>query len=94
MIKNKFPNIALQILTNGKNFADFAFAKNSVLTSPVDTLYAIPIYSGNPELHDEIVCSKGSFNKAIYGILNLYRLQQNIEIRIVITKKIIEIYLI
>lgn len=87
MIKNKFPNIALQILTNGKNFADFTFAKNSVLTSPVDTLYAIPIYSGNPELHDEIVCSKGSFNKAIYGILNLYRLQQNIEIRIVITKK-------
>lgn len=38
-------------------------------------------------MHDEIVCSKGSFNKAIYGILNLYRLQQNIEIRIVITKK-------
>ena len=33
------------------------------------------------------MCSKGSFNKAIYGILNLYRLQQNIEIRIVITKK-------
>lgn len=86
-IKKKFPNIGLQVLTNGKNFADFDFAKNSVINSPIDTLYAIPLYSANPELHDTIVRSRGSFNETVYGILNLYRLRQNIEIRIVITKK-------
>lgn len=86
VIKKKFPNVALQVLTNGKNFEDFDFAKKSVINSPIDTLYAIPLYSGNPELHDAIVRAKGSFNKTIHGILNLYRLQQNIEIRIVVTK--------
>lgn len=86
-IKKQFSNVALQILTNGKNFADFDFAKKSVMNSPIDTLYAIPLYSGNPEIHDIIVRSKDSFNKTVYGILNLYRLRQNIEIRVVISKQ-------
>lgn len=85
-IKDKFPKIALQVLTNGKNLSDFAFVKKCVLNSPVDTLYAIPLYSGNGALHDKIVGAKGSFEKSIYGILNLYRLYQKIELRIVVTK--------
>ena len=86
VIKDKFPKIALQVLTNGKNLSDFAFAKKCVLNSPIDTLYAIPLYSGNGALHDKIVGVNGSFEKSIYGILNLYRLYQKIELRIVITK--------
>ena len=86
-IKDKMPNVALQVLTNGKNFSDFDFAKQSVLNAPVNTLYAIPIYSGNSKLHDNIVCSNGSFTKTVKGILNLYKLKQNIELRIVITKQ-------
>lgn len=86
-INRRFPYIALQILTNGKNFSDFNFAKKAVLSSPIDSLYAIPLYSAAPWLHDDIVGVKDSFAKTINGIQNLYRLKQNIEIRIVITKK-------
>jgi His-Xaa-Ser system radical SAM maturase HxsC len=86
-LKSKFPSVALQVLTNGKNFADFEFLKECVLNSPIDTLYAIPIYSGNSKLHDSIVGSKGSFNKTVTGILNLCKLKQNVEIRVVVTRQ-------
>lgn len=54
--------------------------------SPIDTLYGIPLYSGSFELHDSIVNSVGSFDKTIKGILNLYKLRQNVEIRIVVNR--------
>ena len=87
LINKKFPNVALQVLTNGKNFSDFDFTKNCVIASPIDSLYGIPLYSGNPSLHDEIVRTRGSFEKTVKGIINLYKLKQNIEIRVVITKQ-------
>lgn len=85
-IRNKNPKVALQVLTNGKNFSNLSFAKECVINSPIDTLYAVPLYSANDTLHDRIVRSKNSFKKSVTGILNLYKLKQNIEIRIVITK--------
>ena len=85
-IKEKFPKIFLYVLTNGKNFSDFQFLKQCVVTSPVCTTYAIPIYSSNTNKHDYIVGNRGSFKKTINGIYNLYKFKQNIEIRIVITK--------
>ncbi|MBR4908671.1 MAG: His-Xaa-Ser system radical SAM maturase HxsC [Acidaminococcaceae bacterium] len=87
LIQKKYPHVSLQVLTNGKNFSDFQFSKQCVLNSPVDTLYAIPIHSGNSALHDKIVRTKNSFVLTIQGIINLYKLKQNIEIRIVITKQ-------
>ena len=85
-VQKKFPSLALQVLTNGKNFKEFSFSKRCALNSPVNTMYAIPLYSSNSSLHDEIVASKGSFEATISGIMNLYRLKQTVEIRIVITK--------
>ncbi len=87
LINKKFPNVALQVLTNGKNFSDFDFTKKCVISSPIDSLYGIPLYSGNSSLHDKIVRTKGSFEKTVKGIINLYKLKQNIEIRVVITKQ-------
>lgn len=84
-INLKFPEVALQVLTNGKNFSSFTFAKECIINTPIDTLYAVPLYSANDVLHDKIVRAKDSFKKSVTGILNLYKLKQNIEIRIVIT---------
>lgn len=85
-IKNKFPDVYLQTLTNGKNFVDFNFTKDCVINSPRKTTYAIPLYSANSQVHNHMVGAKNSFQNTIKGIYNLYRFKQNIEIRIVITK--------
>lgn len=85
-INKQFPNVFLYVLTNGKNFSNFDFVKQCVLNSPLRTTYAIPIYSPNVKKHDYIVGAQGSFKNTIYGLYNLYKFKQNIEIRIVITK--------
>lgn len=86
-IKEKFPSVYLQVLTNGKKFSDFGFTKKCVLGSPRKTSYAIPLYSANSQLHDHIIGVKSSFLNTIKGIYNLYKFKQEIEIRIVITKQ-------
>ena len=82
---SKFPSVPIEMLTNGKNFDDFKFAKSCVLAHP-RTTFCIPLYASYSEKHDYIVGADGSFEKTIKGIYNLTRLRQNIEIRIVILK--------
>jgi len=82
---SKFPSIYITMLTNGKNFDDFDFAKQCALANP-NIKYCIPLYAASSEKHDYIVGTKGSFIRTINGIYNLIRLKRPIEIRVVIMK--------
>lgn len=81
----KFPATPIALLTNGKNFDDFNFAKKCVITNQ-NVTYCIPLYASYARKHDYIVGSKGSFQRTINGIYNLIRLKSKIEIRIVLIK--------
>ena len=48
---------------------------------------AIPIYSDNEKIHDEITRTYKSFKQAVLGIRNLLNDNVDIEIRIVVLKK-------
>ena len=50
-------------------------------------MVGIPVYSDDPELHDYIVQADGAFDETIQGIINLKRLNQKVEVRIVIHKQ-------
>lgn len=82
----KFPSVPVAMLTNGKNFDDFDFAKRCALAN-YKTTYCIPLYASYSEKHDHIVGSVGSFVRTLNGIYNLIRLRQSIEVRVVILKQ-------
>lgn len=74
------------VLTNGRNFSNFGFAKEAVLAAPQNIIFAIPLYSFSSNIHDKHAGTPGAFKETVAGILNLYRLYQKVEIRIVVTK--------
>jgi MoaA/NifB/PqqE/SkfB family radical SAM enzyme len=49
-------------------------------------MVGIPVYSDDPTLHDYIVQAKGAFDETMLGIINLKRLKQKVEIRVVLHK--------
>jgi His-Xaa-Ser system radical SAM maturase HxsC len=82
--KEHLPKTSLMILSNGKKFSDFNFAKKLALVEHPSIFIAIPLYSDIDSIHDNIVGIKGSFFETITGLHNLAVLKQKIEIRTVI----------
>ena len=86
LTKSYLPRTAIHILSNGRSFKDPAFAEKYAQIELPDAMIGIPIYSDDPSLHDYIVQAQGAFDETLQGILNLKRLGQKVEIRVVIHK--------
>ncbi|MEX5493446.1 His-Xaa-Ser system radical SAM maturase HxsC [Pseudomonas asgharzadehiana] len=86
LTKSYLPRTAIHILSNGRSFKDPAFAERYAQIELPDAMIGIPVYSEDPTLHDYIVQARGAFDETIQGILNLKRLGQKVEIRVVIHK--------
>jgi His-Xaa-Ser system radical SAM maturase HxsC len=86
LTKSYLPRTAIHILSNGRTFKDLAFAEKYAGIELPDAMIGIPVYSDDPALHDYIVQARGAFDETIQGILNLKRLGQKVEIRVVIHK--------
>ena len=90
LTKNYLPCTAIHILSNGRTFKDRSFTDKYAAINHHDMMVGIPIYSDDPTQHDYIVQAKGAFDDTIQGILNLKRLNQKVEIRVVIHKQSID----
>lgn len=86
LTKSYLPRTSIHILSNGRSFKDPAFAEKYAQIELPDAMIGIPVYSDDPTLHDYIVQAQGAFDETIQGILNLKRLGQKVEIRVVIHK--------
>jgi His-Xaa-Ser system radical SAM maturase HxsC len=85
--KRVAPNAGVHVLTNGRAFSNFDYAQQWARVEHPDLMPGIPLYSADPNVHDYIVQAKGAFQETVSGILNLGRLNQPIEIRVVIQKQ-------
>jgi len=86
LTKSYLPRTAVHILSNGRRFSDLNYAEQYAALQLPDAMIGIPIYSDDPTMHDYIVQAQGAFDETIQGILNLKRLGQKVEIRVVIHK--------
>lgn len=86
-IKNWLPNTSLHILSNGRAFSNATFANLYASIEHPDMMVGIPVYSADPARHDYVVQAKGAFDETIQGILNLKRLKQRVEVRVVLHKQ-------
>ncbi|SCB31627.1 His-Xaa-Ser system radical SAM maturase HxsC [Cupriavidus alkaliphilus] len=89
-IKNWLPRTSLHILSNGRTFSDVAFAEQYAAVQHPDVMVGIPVYSADPARHDYVVQAERAFDETIRGILNLKRLGQKVEIRVVVHKQTYE----
>lgn len=86
LIRTNLPQTFIHILTNGRMFTDFNYAK---LVSEVAEGYVtvgIPLHSDYEADHDIIAGSKNAFNETMMGLYNLAMNGIGIELRIVINK--------
>jgi len=88
--KQCLPDTMLDVLTNGRAFANFDYAKKVASVQHPKLTFGIPIYSHDPVRHDFVVQAKGAFDETIRGVVNLKGLGIRVEIRIVIHKLTID----
>jgi len=87
LCKEHLPATAVHVLSNGRRFSDMEFAKKWAAIDHFDMMVGIPVYSDISSTHDYVVQADGAFDQTIRGILNLKRLGQRVEIRVVIHKQ-------
>ena len=85
--KDRLPNTALHVLSNGRLFYYREFARKLGEIGHPDIMLGIPLYSDVDSEHDYIVQAKGAFEETVLGIHNLARYSVPVEIRVVIHKQ-------
>lgn len=84
---DRIPSINVFILTNAVLLSDIKFSEYWVGLPKDKILFSIPLYGDNQFTHDSIVRTKGSFNKTIKGIYNLFKNGYRVELRVIPQKK-------
>lgn len=84
------PRTAVHVLSNGRRFADWQFAQTYAGVNHHDLMVGIPLYSDDPSRHNYVVQAEDAFDETISGILNLKRLRQRVELRVVIHAQTID----
>ncbi|NIQ16643.1 MAG: His-Xaa-Ser system radical SAM maturase HxsC, partial [Candidatus Dadabacteria bacterium] len=82
--RNKFPDISLSLLTNGRKFKELSFAKKIAEINHPNLIICISLNADTDTEHDYIMGASGSFNETVEGLYNLALLRQKVEIRTVI----------
>ncbi|MCL1073107.1 His-Xaa-Ser system radical SAM maturase HxsC [Shewanella dokdonensis] len=88
--KKALPSTLLHILTNGTAFEDYRYVNEIVQLGHQQILWGVPIYGSTPQMHDYHTQIPGSFNRVMHGLYNLGHVGAQIELRIVLTRPVIE----
>jgi len=83
---HKIPRSSIILLTNGKRYANFNFAKEVAKLNLRNLTHGVSLHGDVDDVHDYIVQEKGSFEKTEKGLQNLAKLYQRIEIRCVVSR--------
>jgi His-Xaa-Ser system radical SAM maturase HxsC len=80
----RLPATAIQVLTNGRAFANSRIVDAWKDIGHPALMAAIPVYASVDHVHDHVVQAKGAFDETILGILKLKDRGQRVEIRVVL----------
>ena len=84
--EDEHPNAFIDVLSNGKNFADADYCHKMAKLTNGKVTFCISLHSDLGDLFDKIAGSKGSFSQVQKGIYNLAKTGFPVEIRTVISK--------
>src|ERR1700730_2721678 len=81
--RDRLPTTAIQVLTNGRAFANSEIVDGWKDIGHPNLMAAIPVYASVDHVHDHVVQAKGAFDETVLGILKLKDRGQRVEIRVV-----------
>lgn len=81
---DRLPATAIQVLTNGRAFANSKIVDAWKDIGHPNLMAAIPVYAAVDHVHDHVVQAKGAFDETVLGILKLKDRGQRVEIRVVL----------
>lgn len=84
------PETRIDVLTNGRLFADKALATAILSNLTANVQWNIPLYGHVDYLHDFIVQRQGAFDQTINGLLSLHHHRQVVELRVVLLVPVLE----
>ena len=82
--RNKLPDTAVHVLTNGRLFRYSALASALAEINHPDLMLGIPVYADIAADHDFVVQSEGAFEDTFLGLHNLANVGVDVEIRVVV----------
>jgi His-Xaa-Ser system radical SAM maturase HxsC len=82
--RDRLPITSIQVLTNGRAFANSRIVDAWKTIGHPNLIAAIPLYASVDHLHDYVVQAKGAFDETVLGILKLKDRGQRVEIRVVL----------
>lgn len=82
--RDRLPRTSIQVLTNGRAFAESQIVDAWKEIGHPSLMAAIPIYAAVDTVHDYVVQAKGAFDETVLGILKLKDRGQRVEIRVVL----------
>lgn len=85
ILKEKFIDTEFLLLTNGRIFAVEDYVALLKETLPNNTIIGIPFHGYNPQTHDMVTQSPGSFRQTFFGVKRLLKQGFRIEVRIVVS---------
>lgn len=85
--KNRLPDTALHVLTNGRMFYYQEFARRLGEIGHPDIMLGVPLYSDVDSEHDYVVQARGAFEETVLGLHNLSRHGLPVEIRVVVHRQ-------
>ena len=85
--KDRLPNTALHVLTNGRMFYYRDFARRLGMIGHPDIMLGVPLYSDVDTEHDYVVQARGAFEETVLGLHNLSRYDVPVEIRVVVHRQ-------
>ena len=85
-IKKELPNTSLQILTNGRIFANKEYVRELVDNKPDNMEVGIPIHGADKDTHDYITSTPGSFEQTLTGVKRLIDGGVRVELRMVVSR--------
>ncbi len=88
--KELLPVTRLHMLSNGRRFADRAFAARLAQVRHPNFMIGIPLYSDVASHHDFVVQADGAFDQTMIGFHNLARYRMRIEVRIVVHRQTVD----
>jgi His-Xaa-Ser system radical SAM maturase HxsC len=80
----ELPDTQLHVLTNGRAFSEAAAAAEWVGAGGARTTWAVPLYSDDAYIHDEVVAAEGAFEETLNGLVELATFGARVEIRVVL----------
>lgn len=90
-IGQRLPQTAVEVLTNGRLFADASVVVEVLPGLTTKVRWLVPLYGHANFLHDFVVQAPGAFDETIDGLLTLQEHKQEIQLRSVLISPVLEV---